>query len=201
MFLSLWKDFGSRFDSIIESLKKQRHFVDVEAASIDIVEAKEARRKVQEEMQERQKREKESIERNERSSRIAQLQHSITWLSVDDSIQENELDRISRRRHDETCQWVAKESSLKSWITDDTKSHLLWLNGKPGAGKFASVYTQCQKLTACLREECYVLLHHTLGITNPRVEHLLLLLQQPRYRKCVYPCFEDRGTTTFKTAS
>jgi hypothetical protein len=136
MFLSLWKDFGSRFESIIESLKKQRDFVDAEAASINIVEAKEARKKALDEIQDRSRREADSIERNEKAATIAQLQHSVAWLSVDDSLQDDELDRISRRRHDETCVWISREPRIIDWLTDDTKQTLLWANGKPGSGNY-----------------------------------------------------------------
>ena len=71
MFLSLWKDFRSRFDSIIESLRKQRDIVDLEAASIDIIEAKDARKKAQDDIQDKQKRELEAVERIEKSTKIA----------------------------------------------------------------------------------------------------------------------------------
>jgi hypothetical protein len=135
LFLSLWKDFGSRFKSIIESLEKQREFVDIEALSIDIVEAKESRKRAQEEIHERKKRYQEFLDYNEKNTRISQLQYAVDWLSVNDSIQDNEYERISHRRHDATCQWIAEEPSINVWMKDDTKAPLLWLNGKPGAGK------------------------------------------------------------------
>ena len=71
--MSLWKDFQSRFANIIESLKKQRDFVDIEAASIDIVEAKDSRTRVQYEIKQRQKESIEALERNEKNERIARL--------------------------------------------------------------------------------------------------------------------------------
>jgi hypothetical protein len=51
---------------------KQRDFVNIEAASINIIKAKETHKK------ERQKREEESIKRNKKATEITQLQHSIT---------------------------------------------------------------------------------------------------------------------------
>ena len=134
IFLSLWKDFGSRFDHIIESLKKQRDFVDVEAASFDMVEGKEARTRIQDDIQRRQKQELEVLEEAEKNARISQLQHSIAWLSMDEKIQETEYERTSKRRHDKTCEWIANEPKLKSWIKDDARRRCLWLEGKPGSG-------------------------------------------------------------------
>jgi hypothetical protein len=134
IFLSLWKDFRSRFDSIVESLKKQRDFVDREAISIDIVESKKSRNRAQEEIQQRQRKDMENLELSEKNTRISHLQHSLAWLTVDETIQEAELERISRRRHDKTCEWITKESRMKAWLKDDAQNMLLWLNGKPGAG-------------------------------------------------------------------
>ncbi|RFU24008.1 hypothetical protein B7463_g12335, partial [Scytalidium lignicola] len=137
IFLSLWKDFGSQFDCIIDSLKKQRDFLDIEAASFDIVEAKELRTKTKDDIQRRQKQELERLQENEKNTRISQLQHSIAWLSIDEKIQETEYEKLSKKRHDGTCEWIANEPQLKSWIKDDAKRRCLWLNGKPGSGKLS----------------------------------------------------------------
>ena len=134
LFLSLWKDFQSRFATIIESLKKQRDFVDTEAASINIVESKDSRALIQYEIERRQKESIEALERNERNERIARLQHSVEWLSVDDTVQETEYERMSRRRHEGTCEWIDEVAQMKSWLKDDIRHPLLWLSGKPGAG-------------------------------------------------------------------
>ncbi|KAF8859961.1 PLU-1-domain-containing protein [Acephala macrosclerotiorum] len=135
LFLSLWKDFESRFASIIDRLKKQRDFVDREAVSIDIVESRESRLRLQRDIQQTHKHSLQLLEQNETNAAIARLQHSITWLSVDDRDQEMYYDRISTRRHDETCEWVMRQSHMKSWMRDDTNDPVLWLSGKPGAGK------------------------------------------------------------------
>jgi transposase len=136
----LWKDFQSRFDNIIESLKKQRDFVDMEAASLDIVEAKDSRARLQYEIERRKKESNEALERNEKNERIARLQHSVEWLSVDDTVQETEYERMSRRRHDGTCEWIYRVVQMNNWLKNDTKHPLLWLSGKPGAGMM-SMYT------------------------------------------------------------
>lgn len=134
IFLSLWKDFQSRFATIIESLKKQRDFVDTEAASIDIVEAKDARARAQYEIERRQKESIEALERSEKNEGITRLRHSVEWLAVDDTAQETEYERMSCRRHEGTCEWIERLSQMRHWLKDDTKHSLLWLSGKPGAG-------------------------------------------------------------------
>jgi hypothetical protein len=135
MFMLFWKDFQSRFANIIESLKKQRDFVDTEAVSFDIVEARDYRVRIQYEIERRQKEAIELLERNEKNDSITRLQQSVQWLSVDDTLQETEYERISRRRHDGTCEWIDGTFQLKNWLRDDSRNSVLWLSGKPGAGK------------------------------------------------------------------
>jgi hypothetical protein len=147
LFLSLWKDFQSRFATVIESLKKQRDFVDTEAASIDIIEAKESRAKVQCEIEQRQKESIEALEQTEKNEKIARFQHSVEWLACDDTAQETEFERMSCRRHEGTCEWIDKLSQMKRWFKDDTKHSLLWLSGKPGAGMSSSFVSELSALT------------------------------------------------------
>jgi hypothetical protein len=124
LFLSLWKDFESRFKGILNSLRKQRDFLDAEAVSFDIVEAQNWRIKME-----------EWIKRREAEAKIAQLSHSIAWLAVDDSVQETLLELRSDRQYRGTCEWVAKVPQMISWNTDDCNEPTLWLKGIPGAGK------------------------------------------------------------------
>ncbi|KAF7855285.1 uncharacterized protein EAF02_011544 [Botrytis sinoallii] len=135
IFLSFWKDFGSRFDSIINSLKKHRDFIDIEAVSFDIVESRESRVKMQDDIQLRQKRELEMVEENEKIAKANRLQHAIAWFTLDGKNQETEHDRISKKRHDKTCEWMAGEQQFKSWMENNTEDPCLWLHGKPGSGK------------------------------------------------------------------
>jgi hypothetical protein len=108
--------------------------VDKEAVSIDIAESKESRSRLHEEILQRHKYSLQLIEHNEVSARIARMQHSVTWLSVNDGDQEIHYDRISGRRHDETCEWVMKQSEMQCWRGNGAKDPILWLSGKPGAG-------------------------------------------------------------------
>lgn len=117
-------------------MKKQRDFIDTEVASINIFEAKASRFQLHEDMVQIQKRSADLLKQHERATRIAQTRHSIEWLAVDDKTQEDHLSRISHRRHDETCQWVLQEPRMIAWIQSEMKYPVLWLNGKPGAGKW-----------------------------------------------------------------
>jgi hypothetical protein len=135
LFASLWKDFGGRFSGIINDLKKQRDFVDREAASIDIVESKASRVQHQQEIKEQRDHALMLLEEREKEAKISRKRHAVAWLSVDVRDQEEHYERISKRRHDETCKWVVQQPCMEAWIKNDSKSPLLWLNGKPGAGE------------------------------------------------------------------
>lgn len=134
IFLSLWKDFKANFAGIIESLKQQRDFVDREALSIDIAESKIHRTKTQEQIQQAQQQLALTLEKDEKFAKITQLRHAMEWLAIDAEEQDWNLERISRRRHNSTCQWISKEPQIKSWLKNDSSSPIIWLNGKPGAG-------------------------------------------------------------------
>ncbi|KAH6703303.1 hypothetical protein BKA61DRAFT_636254 [Leptodontidium sp. MPI-SDFR-AT-0119] len=143
LFLSLWRDYKKRFSGIIEGLEEQQVFLDAEAMSIHMSESKDARAQLQKEIQENQKKSLATLEQSEAEARIARLQHSIAWLSVDDKTQEDNYERISDRRHNETCHWIANNGEFLSWRRDDGKNPVLWISGKPGAGEPRSQHHVC----------------------------------------------------------
>jgi hypothetical protein len=119
----LWKDFAVRFHGILESLVRHREHVDKEASSIAILEVKRWR------TQHQQYVEQQEIERQD-----FLLQEAITWVAVEDRLQEDELDRLSDLRQPGTCEWILRTPHLESWINSPGDNTILWLNGIPGAG-------------------------------------------------------------------
>ncbi|KAH7355340.1 hypothetical protein BKA65DRAFT_395437 [Rhexocercosporidium sp. MPI-PUGE-AT-0058] len=142
LFHSLWKDFAARHVHIIDSLQKNKDCIDGEAAALTAATIAEKMRILQQE-----KEMQLALDQNETKLKIAQLQHSIAWLAVDDGQQEVEFDRISRRRHDDTCKWVVETPEFKSWMDSQVAKPLVWVSGKPGAGKS----TLCSYLVQHLR--------------------------------------------------
>lgn len=99
--------------------------MDKEALSISIVEARSWRKQTNLDL------EKQELER-----RASQFKDAVTWLGVVESrIQEDDLDRLSRRRAPGTCEWILKVPRLTSWLSNANDEHVLWLKGIPGAGK------------------------------------------------------------------
>ncbi|KAH7355162.1 hypothetical protein BKA65DRAFT_581895 [Rhexocercosporidium sp. MPI-PUGE-AT-0058] len=135
IFLSVWKDFRARFDGILHTLEKHRDFVDREANSIDIVEGRAARSRMLEDIAERQRQTAGLLKSNETVNQLVQFHSSLSWLAVDDKKQEAERSRKSGRKHSGTCEWVGQVPEMKAWLQDNNSEPVIWLNGKPGAGK------------------------------------------------------------------
>ncbi|RFU29393.1 hypothetical protein B7463_g6916, partial [Scytalidium lignicola] len=126
LFDSLWRDFNSRFNSIIESITRHRDLVDKEATSIDIAEARVWRVRAQEEVEER-----------EHDKRIQQLNRTIDWLRIDGDfhIPDDDLYRFSKSCLSGTCKWILRDKILVNWRKDDEHHPVMWMKGIPGAGK------------------------------------------------------------------
>ena len=122
-FKSTWARFDLRFDAILDSLGRHAELVDKEASSFAIVEAKEWRI-----------RRLEEISKQESTRRASQLQSVLNWLDIKDDEQENELEKLTRRCHPGSCNWIVKNAKLKSWMRFGLDQSILWLKGKPGSG-------------------------------------------------------------------
>src|SRR5438046_2692789 len=126
-FKTLWAGFDRRFKGILESLARHSELVDKEASSIDIAEAKEWRSRLM-----------EDTARKEQERSITQFHAALSWLEVKDYEQieqEEELDRQFNLHHAHSCDWIQKNPKARSWMRPGKEELVLWLNGKPGAGK------------------------------------------------------------------
>jgi hypothetical protein len=101
--------------------------VDRDAMTINIVEAKEWRTRTIDETNKRQ-----------HDDLIRQQQAVIAWLKTTDSLQEDELDTQLGRCHANTCNWITQNGKLGAWMGRGPGKKILWLKGKPGAGKLPS---------------------------------------------------------------
>jgi len=151
--------------------------------SIHMSESKDARAKLQNELQETQKSSLAALDQLESNAKISRLQHAVAWLAVDNRTQQENFERFSNR-HDETCVWIARNGHFISWCIDDGKNPVLWLSGKPGAGKSITLLIGSYPNHHC-REKCDLFLHTS--IVGRQVSCVLLLLQQCRGRQHLWP--------------
>lgn len=140
-FQSSWSSFEYRFKSIIHSLDRHSDWLDREANSIDIVEAKQWRTKLLEDA---------TIREKERSD--LQFSDAMRWLDIDD--QEDELDKLCDRCRPETCDWIFEHEKMISWESEARDGHFLWLKGIPGSGKSVICSQVIQHLK--VDQECIV---------------------------------------------
>ena len=59
---------------------------------------------------------------------------TFAWLNIQQENQDDELDRLLRKRQPGTCEWLFKHPKYISWATDAHTDRVLWVNGIPGAG-------------------------------------------------------------------
>jgi hypothetical protein len=135
-FKTLWVGFDRRFNGILDSLARHSELVDKEANSIDIAEAKEWRSKLM-----------EDTVKKEQERSVTQFYAALSWLEVKDYEhieQEDELDRQSSLHHAHSCDWIQKNPKARLWMRLGKEELVLWLNGKPGAGKlFLGAFYPC----------------------------------------------------------
>jgi hypothetical protein len=170
LFETFWKDFSSRFSTVIESLTRHRDLVDKEATSIDIAEARAWRARTQEELEDR-----------ERDKRIQQLNRTINWFRVDDSFHmpDDDLYRFSKTRLSGTCKWILRDKILVNWRKDDEHHPIIWMKGIPGAGKFSALAIWGETLLIwTYRQNYFICLYYSRPTKGLKALNCILLLRQ-----------------------
>ena len=137
VFESLWKTFNSRFEFILESLRKHRDLVDQEVNAIDIVEAKAWRSKQLEEVRRQHVERAEDLDRMEQHRLSRQVREAAAWLGANEE-QEDTLAKLLRADDGMISHWSLEIPTILSWIEQGRDNLFLWLNGKPGAGECQS---------------------------------------------------------------
>ncbi|KAL9065694.1 MAG: hypothetical protein Q9157_007389 [Trypethelium eluteriae] len=123
-FNSMWGGFDSRFSSILARLSYHSELVDKEAIAVNVAEATE-----------RRKEQTEQWEKDDQERQAAQLVRVLSWLGLSGNPQADEIDRISKACQPNSCAWVTEHSKIRLWMKDSPTHALVWLHGKPGAGK------------------------------------------------------------------
>ena len=134
VFESLWRTFKSRFETILESLRRHRDLIDREAAAIDITQAKEWRAQQMRDIRQWRAERAEYLEKSEKDRLTTQVREAVAWLGARDE-QDNELNRVS-----DACDskhWALEDPKVLLWLDQSRYHSTLWLNGKPGAGKLS----------------------------------------------------------------
>jgi hypothetical protein len=123
-----------------------------EAITIDIAAAKQSRIKIE-----------EDIARQEKRTKDYYLHDSIAWLKVADEQREEDLERLSSKRHKGTCEWVTKDPLFQAWKDDGHSDPILWVKGIPGAGGRKAPSSLLGQLTRSRENHSEYLCHQPVG--------------------------------------
>lgn len=122
----MWAGFESRFGSILESLAYHSELVNKEAAAVNISEAVA-----------RSREEVDRWEQQEREWQAHKVQTVLSWLATDESPSEDTLDRHTQDCLPDSCEWFIQHRKIQLWLKDGAENAILWVYGKPGAGKLS----------------------------------------------------------------
>lgn len=95
--------------------------------------------------------------KKELESRVTQLAAVLAWLSLENdphcgqSDQDGIYDQLLSDCCPGTTEWIVAHPQMKSWLKKDRDQPLLWLKGKPGAGKLEFDYIMAGTTFNCSR--------------------------------------------------
>lgn len=135
VFDSLWKTFDSRFQAILQSLRKHRDLIDQEASTISIVEAKIWRGQQLEQIRQWRAEQAKHLDQADRQRLSAQTREAVMWFGASQE-QDDIFVRLSRACNNSNDHWALREPNILSWLDQSRDNQFLWLHGKPGAGEY-----------------------------------------------------------------
>lgn len=123
LFHSLWTSFEGRINSIVSKMSMLKDMLTPPSRMIDILSVRQLRGDLE-----------HALEIKEQEQNEIYRKDTFAWLNVQQENQDDELDRLLRKRQQGTCEWVFKHPKYISWATDAHADRVLWINGIPGAG-------------------------------------------------------------------
>ncbi|KAH8738106.1 hypothetical protein BGZ61DRAFT_502084 [Ilyonectria robusta] len=133
LFLTSWGRFQRRFDNILDDLKHHGDLIDTESNARNISEAQRMRQDIRTWREES----RAQVYKFEEEQTARQHEFIASWLNVNESDQLAIFDSISAEgvEHPGTCEWILRNSKVRSWCQRKPDTAILWLQGTPGSGK------------------------------------------------------------------
>lgn len=135
VFDSLWKTFDSRFQAILQSLRKHRDLIDQEATTINTVEAKLWRGQQLEQIRQWRAERAKDLDKAEHERLSAQIREAVVWFGAAQE-QDDILTRLTRACDTTDGHWMLREPMILAWLERSRDNQFLWLHAKPGAGEY-----------------------------------------------------------------
>lgn len=139
IFRSMWKNFDSRFKSILEALSRHRQLIAYQADLLHHQQYQLDRTAMLRHIhQYREHRARDIKDQEQREEAEAQRKHRevLQWFcAADTTASDQEVFSNKRRQYSGTGDWILENEKVKNWLEEDTPmSSILWMNGKPAAG-------------------------------------------------------------------
>jgi hypothetical protein len=122
-FSLAWKDFGARFEHIVENIRRHQKLIDDEARAEDIDESNKARKFA-----------REQLEESMREKQTKRKKACAEWLSPADM--DTIRDNASGAKTSGTGVWLLSSREMKDWLDVNHDARAIWLSGIPGAGAY-----------------------------------------------------------------
>lgn len=129
-FRSLWRDFRSRFQHILDDLAQHKFLVESHANQIHIRDSTADRARIFQE-----------FERISTQTANQKYEYVLRWINAPTAVEVHE-DLVTMRNDFfkatgvQTGQWIIHDEKVKGWLDLDVpKTSTLWVHGIPGAGK------------------------------------------------------------------
>ncbi|CAI6333480.1 unnamed protein product [Periconia digitata] len=188
-FRSMWKDFGTRFDGILKSLRRHKELVESRATIAQY-------RRYKEDVTELKKKIEELI----LQERMKKMKAVKEWLAVGSRPQQDHagFQRI-RAEFPSTGRWISKHEYFKEWLGMDVPpTPIIWLFGIPGAGKTvltSNIIEDCKNKTGF--RTSYFYCHHEDQSANTAVGVLRGLVDQllDEYPSLLPQCYTRQTTS------
>ena len=124
----MWSTLDTHFAGTLDSLAYHSKLMDQEAAAVDIAEAVK-----------HHKLDADESRNQEREWRAYNIQKVLAWLDVGTISSLNTLQKCNDVCLAGSYHWLISLKAVELWLDDGAQKKLLWLKGKPGAGKSWSV--------------------------------------------------------------
>ncbi|KAF2736998.1 C2H2 domain-containing protein [Polyplosphaeria fusca] len=135
-FRSVWKNFNTKFQGILNSLRRHKQLVETRASLMHFQRYEEDMAqftRYQQDLNEIKSKMDQMIE-EERSKKIKAIKE---WLATgSQAAVDHERFLAVRQKYPNTGRWILKHETIDNWMHADVPATpLVWMNGIPGAGK------------------------------------------------------------------
>ncbi|OQD65820.1 hypothetical protein PENPOL_c005G06642 [Penicillium polonicum] len=153
VFKSLWQNYEPTFKNILRQMRSYKTliedrmratYIDPEQASMDTMEIRRLLQQVEKDILDFKQAEIERQEKNFYEVR--------DWIAATEAETEHKNICRDRTRYEGSGGWILDRIKIKEWLdveADESSGSVLWINGRPGAGK---TYLASVLIEACLQK-------------------------------------------------